>query len=116
MIWSLIAQGVKLVLDLLTLRYSANQDKDLEVLVLRQQIRILERRVGKPLRPSRVEKLMLAVTTVHIKELAREGRKRLKDSILLFKPATVRKWHRELVERKWTFQQRTKVGHALWPN
>ena len=41
MIWSLIAQGVMLVLDLLTLRYSANQNRDLEVLVLRQQIRIL---------------------------------------------------------------------------
>jgi hypothetical protein len=41
MIWSLIAQGVMLVLDLLTLRYSANKDKALEVLVLRQQIRML---------------------------------------------------------------------------
>jgi hypothetical protein len=110
MIWSLLAQGVMLVLDLLRLRYSAKQDKDLEVLVLRQQIRILERRVGKPVRPSRVEKLLLALTTVHIKERAREGRKRFRDSILLFKPATVLKWHRELVKRKWTFQQRAKVG------
>ncbi len=68
MIWSLIAQGVTLILDLLTLRYSANKDKDLEVLVLRQQIRILERRVGEPVRSSQVEKLMLALTAVHIKE------------------------------------------------
>jgi hypothetical protein len=112
MIWSLIAQGVSLILDLLTLRYSANQNKALEVLVLRQQIRILERRVGKPVRPSRVEILLLALTTVHIKERAREGRKRLHDSILLFKPATVLKWHRELVKRKWAFHQRerAKVG------
>src|SRR5260221_9766237 len=110
MIWSLIAQGVKLVLDLLTLRYSAHQDKDLEVLVLRQQIRILERRVGKPVRPSRVEKLLLTLTATHIKERAWEGRKRFRDSILLFKPATVLKWHWELVTRKWTFQQRAKVG------
>src|SRR5579864_6384666 len=110
MIWSLIAQVITLVIDLLTLHYSANNDKDLELLVLRQQIRILERRVGKPVRPSRVEKLMLAFTAVHIKERAREGRKRLNDSILLFKAATVLKWHRELVRRKWTFQQRAKVG------
>jgi putative transposase len=110
MIWSLIAQGVMLVLDLLTLRYSVNKDKALEVLVLRQQIRILERRVGKPVRPSRVEKLLLALPAVHIKERTREGRKWLNDCILLFQPATVLKWHRELVKRKWTFQQRAKVG------
>jgi hypothetical protein len=110
MIWSLIAQGVTLILDLLTLRYSANKDKDLELLVLRQQIRILERRAGKPVRSSRVEKLMLALTTVRIKERTREGQKRLNDSILIFKPATVLKWHRELVRGKWTFHQRAKVG------
>lgn len=54
-------------------------------LVLRQLIRSLERRVGKPVRLSRVEKLLLALVTVL-------------------------KWHRELVKRKWTFQRRTKVG------
>jgi putative transposase len=110
MIWSLIAQGVTLLLDLLTLRYSANTDNALEVLVLRQQIRMLERRVGKPVRPSRVEKLLLALTAVRIRERTREGRQQLTDTILLFKPATVLKWHRELVKRKWTFQQRAKVG------
>jgi len=98
------------VLDLLTLRYSANEDNALEVLVLQQQTRILDRRVGKPVRPSRAEKLLLALTAVHITERVREGRKRLNDSILLFKPATVLKWHRGLVKRKWTFQQRAKVG------
>ncbi|MHB8628177.1 MAG: hypothetical protein ACYDBJ_23500 [Aggregatilineales bacterium] len=99
-----------MVIDLLTLRYSANNDKDLELLVLRQQIRILVRRVGKAVRPSRIEKLVLALTAVHIKAHARDGRKRLNDSNLIFKPATVLKWHRELVKRKWTFQQRAKVG------
>src|SRR5262249_61990642 len=90
MIWSLIAQGV--------------------MLIVRQQIPILERRVGKSVRPSQVEKLLVALTAVHIKQRARQGRQRLNDSILLFKPATVLKWHRELVKRKWTFQQRAKVG------
>ncbi len=75
MIWSLMAQVVTLVLDLLTLRHSTNQDNALEVLVLRQQIRILERRVGKPVRPSRVEKMLLALTVVRIKERTREGRR-----------------------------------------
>src|SRR5579862_2618000 len=110
MIWLLIAQVSTLILDFITLRFIADKDKDLEVLVLRQQIRILERRLGKPVRPSRVEKLLLAVGALCIKERVRGGRKRLNDCILLFKPATVLKWHRELVKRKWTFQRRAKVG------
>jgi len=91
MLWSLIAQVVQVVLD-----------------VLRQQIRVLERRIGKPVRPSGVEKLMLALTALQIRDEA--GQQGFKNSLLLFKPATLLKWHRELVKRKWTFQRRTKVG------
>ena len=63
MIWFLISQVVRLVLDLLTLHNLLDKDKDLELLVLRQQIRILERQLGKPVRPSRVEKLLLTVNS-----------------------------------------------------
>jgi putative transposase len=106
--WSLIAQVVKVILDVLSLHLITNPEKDLEVLVLRQQIRVLERRVGKPVRPSRVEKLLLTLSALQIK--VRVGQQRFKNSLLLFKPATVLKWHRELVKGKWTFQRRTKVG------
>ncbi len=110
MLWSLIAQVVKVMLDVLSLRLIADPDKDLELLVLRQQIRVLERRIGKPVRPSRVEKLLLTLSALQIKERARAGQQGFKNSLLLFKPATVLKWHRELVKRKWTFQHRAKVG------
>ena len=43
MIWFLISQVVRLALDLLTFHNLLDKDKDLELLVLRQQIRILER-------------------------------------------------------------------------
>lgn len=56
MLWSLIAQVVQVILDVLSLRLVADTDKDLELLVLRQQIRVLERQVGGPLRPSRSRK------------------------------------------------------------
>jgi hypothetical protein len=42
MIWFLVGQIVTMVLDLMMLRVTTDQDKDLELLVLRQQIRILE--------------------------------------------------------------------------
>ncbi len=108
MLWSLIAQVVQVVLDVLSLRLVTDPNKDLELLVLRQQIRVLERRIGKPVRPSGVEKLMLALTALQIRDEA--GQQGFKNSLLLFKPATLLKWHRELVKRKWTFQRRTKVG------
>ena len=55
MIWALIGHVVKVILDVLSLRLMADPDKDLELLVLRQQIRVLERRVSKPVRPVRVK-------------------------------------------------------------
>lgn len=110
MLWSLVAQVVKIILDVLSLRLITNPDKDLELVVLRQQIRILERRLGKRVQPSRVEKLLLTLSAMQLKEQARAGRQGFKNSLLLFRPATVLKWHRELAKRKWTFQHRTKVG------
>src|SRR5258706_7991690 len=89
MVWSLIAQVVKIFLDVVSLRLIADATKDLELLVLRQQLRILERRVGKPVRPSRVEKLLLTLSAMQIKE--RAGQQGFKNSLLLFKPATVLK-------------------------
>ncbi len=66
MIWSLIAQVIQVLLDVLSLRLVADPDKDLELLVLRQQIRVLERRVGKPVQLSRVESLLLALTALRM--------------------------------------------------
>ena len=110
MLWSLIAQVVQIILDALSLRLIADPDKDLELLVLRQQIRILERRMSKSVRPSCVEKVLLTLSALQIKERTRAGQLGFKHSLLLFKPATVLKWHRELVKRKWTFHRQAKVG------
>jgi putative transposase len=37
-------------------------------------------------------------------------RQRLEQSLLLFKPDTMLKWHRELVAWKWTFRRKGEVG------
>ena len=42
--WFLIGQIVRVLLDVLSVRFLTDPDKDLELLVLRQQIRVLERR------------------------------------------------------------------------
>ena len=47
MLFFLLAQAFSLLLDLIWLRHRAEQDKDVEILLLRQQLRILQR--AKPL-------------------------------------------------------------------
>ena len=108
MFWSVVAQLFWLGLDVLSVLRQSERDKAVEVLMLRQQLRLLERKQGRPPRVSRWEKLTLAVLAARLK-----GRNRLNEVMLLFKPDTVLKWHRELVRRKWTFQQRKqRAGHA----
>jgi hypothetical protein len=36
----------------------------------------------------------------------------LNEAVLLFKPKTVLRWHRELVRRKWTFRRVGRPGVA----
>ena len=80
MMWFLIARIVTVILDVLSLRLTTDADKDLELWVLRQQIRILERRGGKKVWPSCAEKLLLALSALRLKEHGRGGRARFKNS------------------------------------
>ena len=100
MIWSILAQFCWLGLDILSVLRQSEREQAIEVLLLRQQLRIVERKQKRPPRVSRWEKLTLAVLAARLK-----GRDRLTEVMLLFKPETVLKWHRELVRRKWTFQR-----------
>src|SRR5512143_959102 len=108
MIWSILAQLCWLGLDILSVLRQSEREQAIEVLLLRQQLRILERKQQRPPRISRWEKLTLAVLAARLK-----GRGRLNEGMLLFKPETVLKWHRELVRRQWTFRHtKQHAGHA----
>jgi hypothetical protein len=61
MLFFLLAQAFSLLLDLIWLGQRAEQDKDVEILLLRQQLRILQRKQPQPPRISRWEKLVLLV-------------------------------------------------------
>jgi hypothetical protein len=85
-----------------------DHDKDAEILLLRQQLRILQRKQSHPPRIAWWEKLMLVVLARRLTELTSHARVRLSQVILLVKPDTLLKWHRELVRRKWTFKQQAR--------
>ena len=97
------------LLDIIAIVRLTDSEKDLELLILRHQINILERQVKRP-RLSRLERLSLAVIANKLKQRADRTRQQLAQSILIFKPETVLGWHRELVRRKWTFKQLRQPG------
>jgi hypothetical protein len=110
MIYLLLTQVLAFLIDLIALRRRTERQKDLEILILRQQLRIMQRLHPAAPRISPCEKLGLAVLAAKLSSPGRDGKSKLDEVILLFKPQTVLNWHRELVRRKWSFVQQRKPG------
>ena len=89
------------LLDLAHVLTRSGHDKDLALLLLRQQLGLYERQ-GKQPRPSRWAKVLLASLAAKLPDLSRVA--------LVFTPATLLRWHREIVKRKWTCDNRPKRG------
>ncbi|MHB8629604.1 MAG: integrase core domain-containing protein [Aggregatilineales bacterium] len=99
---------ISLMLDILAAAGVAANEKDLEIALLRQQLRILERKTNHT-RLSRPEKLMLVALADKLKDKSKQFRDRMSECVLLVKPDTLLRWHRDLVRGKWTFK-RSPVG------
>jgi putative transposase len=74
---------------------------DIEVVVLRHQLKVLTRQVGRPRLRRRDRLFMAAVSKVL---------PRARWSSFVVGPHTLLRWHRELVRRKWTFRRRSAGG------
>jgi putative transposase len=110
MIFSLLAELLLILFDLITLIGRCDQDKDVEILLLRQQLRILQRQHPRSPHVSHWEKLTLVVFARKLTAMTSSARARLGQVVFLFKPDTLLKWHRELVRRKWTFRRGAPRG------
>ena len=110
MIFSVLAQLVELLLDFGRLLLRTDQSKEVEILLLRRQLAILQRTQARPPRLTRWEKVTLAVLASRLTRLCGGARARLDACLLLFKPDTVLRWHRDLVRRKWTFRCQPRAG------
>jgi len=110
MAWFFITFIFTTILDIITISRQPTLEKDLEILVLRQQISILHRKLNSPIRPSRAEKLPLSVLTMKLKKLTNQTTCQLRNVICIFQPETVLRWHRELVRKKWTYQSENRGG------
>jgi len=81
---------------------SANDlDRDIELAVLRHQLMVLKRHVGRPRLRRRDRLFMAALGSVL---------SRARWSSFLVSPQTPLRWHRDLVRRKWTFGRISSGG------
>jgi hypothetical protein len=85
------------LLDVLAVSRLTDDEKDLEILLLRQQLRIVERKQERGPQIPRWQKVPLVALVLRLKQKARQSHKALEESVRLFKPATVMGWHREMV-------------------
>ena len=110
MIWFMVLQVVATLVELVQLGHSSESEKGLEILLLRRQLAVYERKQSQPMRLSRGEKLTLVVLGAKLK--AKTGRTihQMREAIRIVKPATLFGWHKQLVRLKWTYRQRHRGG------
>lgn len=65
------AQLLSALIDLLRLTRLSTEDKDLEILILRQQLDVLARKHNQAIKPSRHEKWTIAVLAAALKKCGR---------------------------------------------
>src|SRR3954469_17127677 len=81
--------------------------KDVEIAVLRHQLMVVRRQVARP-RYEPADRLVLGV----LAKLLPRDRWR----IFLVTPATLLRWHRELVARRWTYPRTGRGQQGLAPD
>jgi hypothetical protein len=82
---------------------TADLSKDVELIVLRHENQVLRRRLGGRSRWDHAERLWLTALSRLV------NRKRWAE-IFPVTPATILRWHRDLIARKWTYTDRRRPG------
>ena len=97
MLFSLLYLLLRLVLRVSSPGGDRERELELELLVLRHELMVLKRKVGRP-KLRRCDRLFVAALS---RALPRQ-----RWSAFIVTPGTLLCWHRELVKRKWTFKTR----------
>src|SRR4030042_518113 len=108
--WYILAQALTILISIVRIGRMSEQEKDLEILILRQQLAILQRKQEKPVKTNRAEKMMLAILTAKLKAVTRGPTGQLRSILRIVQPETVLGWHRDLVRWKWSYTHRSKGG------
>ena len=79
-------------------------ERDREILALRQQVLVLRRQLGKRPQLSHGDRMALLLSCMKMKK------RQLAQALLIVQPATLVGWHRSLVRRHWTYRQKKRPG------
>jgi putative transposase len=91
-LYSLLYELLRLLIEILIVRGRGDAQLRAEVLALRHQLGVLERQVGRP-RWQATDRLLLAAISRALPRPAWRS--------LLPSPETLLRWHREVVRRRW---------------
>jgi transposase InsO family protein len=80
---------------------------EVELVVLRHQLKVLKRQAGRPHLRHRDRLFMVTISRVL---------PRARWSAFVVSPQTLLRWHRELVRRKWTFRRKSAGGRPPIPD
>jgi putative transposase len=95
---SFLYWSLRRLLELVVLRFRSDREKEIEILLLRHQLRVLERQVVRP-QPTQADRALLAAFS---RVLSWQAWRRS----AFVTPATLLRWHRELIRRRWTYSHR----------
>ena len=101
----LIYQVFAKLLSWMVLHARSDTAKEIEILVLRHQLTVLQRRKPRP-RTSWTDRAVITALTRLLPTRRRLG--------LLVTPSTILRWHRRLVSRRWTTQP-VRAGRPAIP-
>jgi putative transposase len=100
---SLLYRLVRCLFGLLAVLVRSDLSKDAELLVLRHENQVLRRQLTGRLRWDHADRLWLAA-------LSRLVSRRRWPEVFPVAPATILRWHRNLVARKWDYASRRRQG------
>ena len=106
MLFALVYLLLRRVVRLIAGSPNNQMNTEVELLVVRHQLMVLKRQVGRPQLRRRDRLFMAAIS----RALPRTGW-----SSFLVSPQTLLRWHRDLVKRKWTFRWRSAGGRPPIP-
>lgn len=96
---SFLYWSLRRLLELVVLRLRSEREKEIEILLLRHQLRVLERQVARPALTPADRALLAAFGQVLSRRTWRRS--------AFVTPATLLRWHRDLVARRWTYPHRS---------
>ena len=102
MVWSLLYSLTRNTLGVVLLRVRGDAAKGLEILALRRQLAVLRRQISRPALEPADRELLAALS-----RFLPKGRW----NAFVLTPATLLRWHRELIARRWTYPHK-KPGRS----